>query len=110
MSTWRAALLGLLLGAAVSAAGCAAPTLPIPPPTALISAPDATGLVTVSGSADPAAYVFVLHEETQDGLITHADALGAYSVRLPAAVGDMITVWQLIGTQASQQEHLVVPP
>lgn len=107
-------MLGMLLGVATATVGletgCAAPTLPIPPPTALVSAPDAGGFVTVSGSADPSAYVFVLNENTQAGVIVHAEAAGTYSVRIPGSIDDMITVWQMIGTQASQQDHLVVRP
>jgi hypothetical protein len=107
-------MLGLTLMVSVCAAaletGCAAPTLPIPPPTALVSAPDASGMVTVSGHADPAAYVFVLNEATEAGVIVHADASGMFSARIPASLGDMITAWQMIGNEASQQVHLTVMP
>jgi len=105
-------VLGVLVGVASAAAclqtGCAAPTLPIPPPTALVSSPDAMGYVTVSGSADSTAYVFVLDENTEVGVIVHANAMGAYNARLPASVGDGITVWQEIANRPGEQTMLTV--
>jgi len=105
---WRAALFGLVLTAASGASGCAAPTLPIPPPTALVSSPDATGFVTIMGQADPSAFVFALDENSQAGVISHATATGTYTIRLQAAVGDGVTVWQEIGDRPSQQVNLTV--
>lgn len=113
---WRAAAFGAVLGlsvlgASVSTTGCAAPTLPLPPPSALVvSAPDASGMVTVTGHADPAAFVFVLNEATEYGVIVHADAAGLFSAQIPASVGDMLSVWQAIGNRYGEQLHPVVSP
>lgn len=113
MTRWRAVLFGMALWVAVTGTcvlgeGCAAPTLPIPPPTALVSSPDASGFVTVSGMASADAYIFVLDEERQAGIIGHADPTGNYSLRIQAAIGETITVWQMIGSQAGEQAHVVV--
>ncbi len=113
MTRWRAIILGSLLGVAVTAGaalgtGCAAPSLPIPPPTALASSPDETGHVTVTGHADPTAFVFVLNEMTQVGVIVHADPDGTFTARISATVGDDLTVWQMIGNEASQQNMITV--
>jgi hypothetical protein len=114
VTKWRSILAAVVLSVGIGSVtlqtGCAAPTLPIPPPTALVSAPDATGLVTVTGHADPMAYVFVLNENTEQGIIVHADPAGAFTVRIAASLEDAITVWQMIGNEAGQQLHLVVMP
>lgn len=88
---------------------CAAPTLPLPPPTALSTAPDAMGLVTVTGRVNADAYVFALNEDRGDGVIVSADATGLYSATLAAATGDTITCWQMIGTNTGQLTSVVVP-
>ena len=108
MTSWRSAILGIAVIVVFSTADCAAPTLPIPPPTALVSSPDPTGYVTVWGEADPTAFVFVLRENTESGVITHATPTRAYSVRIQAALNDGITVWQEVGNRASEQLHLTV--
>lgn len=109
MTKWRAFLAGLVLAVAVAAAGCAAPTLPIPPPTALVSAPDASGRVTVTGRADPAAYVFLLNNDTDQGVIGHAATDGSFSLRVMAASGNELWVWQELNSQPSQQNIQTVP-
>lgn len=87
---------------------CAAPTLPIPPPTALVSGPDASGYVTVTGSADPHAYVFVLNDTTSMGVIAFVMPDGTYSIRIAASTGDSIWVWQELGDRASMQNMQTV--
>lgn len=94
------ALAALGLGAVV-APSCAAPTLPLPPPTALVSGPDPAGYVTVSGSARPNAYVFALNNRTEEGVIGVADSAGNYSLRLLAQRGDSLSVWYMVGSQTS---------
>ena len=104
----RACLVATLALALVLSA-CAAPTLPLPPPTALSSAPDATGNVTVTGRVNPSAYVFALDEDRGDGVIVSADAGGAYSATLRAATGDTVTIWQMVGTNTGQLTTVIVP-
>ncbi|MFN7701503.1 MAG: hypothetical protein ACK5U8_26660, partial [Deltaproteobacteria bacterium] len=52
----RRALPPFALSLLLLVGGCYGPTLPLPPPTALVSAPDAEGTVTVTGPALPRAY------------------------------------------------------
>ena len=101
--------LGASLGLALVIAACAAPTLPLPPPTALSSAPDAMGNVTVTGRVNRSAYVFALDEDRGDGVIVSADASGNYSATLQAATGDTITCWQMVGTNTGQLTQVIVP-
>jgi len=113
VTKWRAILLGSVLGVVLTCGmafgtGCAAPSLPIPPPTALVSSPDASGFVTVTGQADPSAYVFVLNENTEVGVILHANADHSFSARIAASIGDGITVWQMIGNRNGEQNMLTV--
>lgn len=104
-----------LLAAAVAIAlaygpGCAAPVLPIPPPTALIEAPpDMDGMVTVSGEARPGAYVFCLNNDTEMGVIVTADpADGTYSLRIAASIGDGLSVWQQVDGRSGMFRELIV--
>lgn len=100
-----AALLAAALGLGP---GCAAPTLPLPPPTALVSSPDPEGFVTVSGEARPDAIVMVYNESRMQGVIVMAGPSGAYAARLAAAVGEEIAVWQREGTNDSTPRYVVV--
>jgi hypothetical protein len=102
----RRAFLTLL---ALAVPGCAAPTLPLPPPTALVEAPDADGFATVSGIAREKAYVFVFHEGREDGVIGVANDAGQYSLRIRAASGDLLEVWFMDGTKTSPIVDRAVP-
>lgn len=107
----KASLLAALATIALAyGPGCAAPVLPIPPPTALIEAPDMDGFVTITGEARPGALVYCFHEETGTGVIVTADATsGAYSLRIAAATGDALTVWQSVGGGGGMLRDLIVP-
>jgi hypothetical protein len=113
VTRWRALLFSIALGCAVVGgdAGCAAPTLPIPPPSVgALSSPDVDGYVTVDGIADPEAYVFLLNEETSSGVIGHAMPVsGAFSLRVQASSGDTLTLWQMLGSETGQLVSRVVP-
>jgi len=99
--------LALLAGCEVSST----PTLPLPPPSALSSAPDATGVVTITGSAvEPNALVFAFNLDTDFGVIGVADDTGHFTLQLPASVADTIEVWQRVGTRSGEPVDLVVPP
>lgn len=99
----------LVVGLAVGAPGCAAPTLPLPPPTALVSAPDEDGFVEVSGVSRPLAIVMGFNEDRRAGVIAEAGEDGAYSLRIQASIGETITVWQMVGSDTSQLVSRVVP-
>jgi hypothetical protein len=108
-SRWIAAL--LVLGAIVGPS-CAAPSLPLPPPLALVEAPpDAEGMVEVNGNARLGAFVACLNERTEVGIIVRADPMsGDFSIRIPAETGDTITLWQFeASSPGGQQIHLTVP-
>ena len=114
-TTRRAFLSSALLASAFGAAsllgpGCAAPTLPLPPPSiAALEAPDAEGFVTVRGSARAGAYMFVLNEDTEEGVIGTAEDTGAFALRIAASTGETLTVWQMVGSQSGQLVSRVVP-
>ncbi len=89
--------------------GCYGPTLPLPPPTALLSTPDATGVVDVTGEALPDAYVFALNLDTDAGVIGRADGAGRYAMRIEADVGHTLEVWQMTTMDGGQHTTAIVP-
>ncbi|HEY8428418.1 MAG TPA: hypothetical protein VIL20_08595 [Sandaracinaceae bacterium] len=104
--------LALLAALATLVPGCAAPTLPLPPPVALVEGPpDADGMVTVSGNARAGAFVGCLNESTEVGVIVRADVdTGDFSLRIAAEVGDGLTLWQFESTApGGEQTHVIVP-
>ena len=66
---------GLFLALLLAGACNATPTLPLPPPTAKVGIPDEQGFALVEGEAQEDAYVSVLNENTNEGVITLADFL-----------------------------------
>ncbi len=106
------ALFALLASLSAIAPGCAAPVLPLPPPTALVEGPpDADGTVLVTGNARAGAFVACLNEDTEAGVIIRADvATGDYALRIPAEVGHTLTLWQFESTApGGEQVHRTVP-
>ncbi len=92
--------------------GCesSAPPIPIPPP-GFLSAPAVDGYATLSGSgATPEAYIFVLNEDAQTGVIDTVDLNGNYSVRIQASVGNTVSYWFRVGSAESLPQSAVVPP
>lgn len=86
---------------------CAAPVLPLPPPTALIEGPpDENGIVVISGEAEPSSFVMCVNETTMSGVIEFSDETGAYTLRIRAASGDVLTIRHLEG---GMSRELVVP-
>ncbi len=101
--------LSVLLAVTACSTG-SSPTLPIPPPTALSSAPDGDGIVTITGSgAIEGAMVLGYNERLETGSITVADDMGDFTLRLAAEVGDGIVVWQRVGTESGQLTTVIVP-
>lgn len=110
------AFFGLALTAAIACValgpGCAAPTLPLPPPMALVEGPpDADGLVTVRGNAREGAFVGCLNERTEMGVLVRSDVMtGDFALRIAAEPDDTLSVWQFEGTDpGGMQTTLVVP-
>jgi hypothetical protein len=105
------AALGLLLVTmAAGAGGCAAPTLPLPPPAALAAtSPDpTTGLVVVTGEVLPDAYVSCLNPRIETGVIVRADAAGRFRLEIAAQVGDSLLVWQQRGNDFGPYAELCI--
>jgi len=86
---------------------CAAPTLPTPPPSAEVALVGTDAVVT--GQAEPRALVSCLNEDTARGVIETADDTGDFVIRLPAAAGHHLTLWQDSGDGPGQLLELVVP-
>ncbi len=111
MPSPRTPIAPLLLLATLGACESSTPTLPLPPPNALVEAPpDAGGMVTVRLSAlEPGALVFVYNERLEDGVIGRADTMGEATLRLRAAPGDALLVWQRIEERSSPPRTILVP-
>jgi hypothetical protein len=105
----RAFVFGLALCLALPVGGCYGPTLPLPPPTALVSTPDATGVVDLTGEALPDAYVLALNLDTDRGVIGRADPTGRYAMRVSAEAGHTLEVWQMTSTDGGQHRTVIVP-
>ncbi len=89
---------------------CAAPTLPLPPPTALVEGPpDASGRVVVRGLAGADAYVFALNEDRDRGVIGRADSAGAYTLEVEGSSGETLSIWQMSGTVSSALTTRIIP-
>lgn len=82
-------LVALLLGAI--GPGCAAPVLPLPPPTALQEGPpDMDGIVTIMGDTlEPHMWVSCVNSRTEEGILVRSDrATSVYVIRIAASGGD----------------------
>jgi hypothetical protein len=105
----RRALPPFALSLLLLVGGCYGPTLPLPPPTALVSAPDAEGTVTVTGQALPSAYVLALNLDTDEGVIGRADDGGRYALQVRASSGHTLEVWQMTAADGGQHTTVLVP-
>lgn len=93
----------------VALGACNAPSLPLPPPAALLCAPDATGLVTVNGEALSDAYILCLNDVTERGVIVRANPMGRFSLQIPAEIGQTLSIWQQVGDDLGPPRQFVVP-
>ena len=85
------------------------PTLPLPPPVASVGLPQ-DGFADVEGQVHALAYVSVLNEQSEQGVITRADGEGHFKTRIEAKSGDLLTIWQDLGDgEPSEQKRLIVP-
>jgi hypothetical protein len=85
------------------------PTLPLPPPVAIVGAPSLQGLVTVEGQSNDEAWVTVLNTTTEEGKIGRADKVGHFAIAIEAEAGDKLEVFQEIDGIAGQHAELIVP-
>ncbi len=96
---------------------CISPTLPVPPPAQPdVTAPDASGLVTVkgqAGSAQPNAEVTVwnqaLDEGRGEGRTTVARPDGSWTESIPATSKQTLWIWQTVGMDRSSHVEVRVP-
>jgi hypothetical protein len=105
----RVAALGLVLLVLSFGACNSTPTLPLPPPVAQVSFPDEQGFALVEGEAQPDAYIFVLNETRDDGVISKADQDGLYSVRIQAQSDDDLVIWQALDGESGELKRVTVP-
>lgn len=102
--------LGLLLYVLLLCAACnATPTLPLPPPLASAGTPDEQGFALIEGQAHALAYVSVLNERTDSGVITRSDKDGNFKARIEAQVGDLLTIWQEVAGEIGELKQTSVP-
>lgn len=79
----------------VASAGCTAtPTLPLPPPVASVSTPNAQGLVRVEGQINDRAFVHVFNQDRDAGRTERADDVGHFVVDIEASAGHTLVIWQ----------------
>jgi len=112
----RTALFAVSASIAV-AAGCLAPTLPVPPPSQPeIIGPGADGLVTLkgrAGSAQSQAEITVWNPALDggkgEGRTTIANPDGSWQETIPAAPKQTLWVWQTVGFERSSQIEVHIP-
>ncbi|MCU0658465.1 MAG: hypothetical protein MUF64_25365 [Polyangiaceae bacterium] len=91
-----------MAGVLFTLAGCASPTLPLPPPERPeISTFHDDGTITLKGSALPEALVYGFNQNLEEGLIVKASPGGGYEMRIRAEVGHDISLWQELSTERS---------
>jgi hypothetical protein len=96
-----------LFAAGLVLAGCLSPTLPLPPPNKPdVQGPDQQGLVTLSGTTEAGATVFV--ENLRTGQVVgqkDLDADGLYQLVIGAELQDRVDLWYTLGSEESP--HLI---
>jgi hypothetical protein len=98
----------------VSVAACTSRTTPLPPPipeVSSVSLPDATGNVTVTGSALRGASVGVLNEATLAGVIITVSVdcpqdTCEFSAVIAADSGTSLRVWQFFEVDGAYEAHV----
>jgi hypothetical protein len=93
---------------AIQLASCTARTLPLPPPDLdPLVAPNAQGLVLVTGMSQEGAAVAVLNESTGNGVIVTSPMKGCdhacrFQASIAAKSGDTLRVWQFYETSSTR--------
>jgi len=99
---------GWLLGAALLAAGCLSPTLPLPPPSdPVITSTDTAGLVRLTGSVEPDSIVSAWNRTT-DSVRGQYTKSGLYDFTIEAQERDTVTFWYVHGTIESPPTDFVI--
>ena len=99
---------GWLVGAALFAAGCLSPTLPLPPPSdPTVAATTTQGLVRLTGSVEAESEVYALNHNNNliSGQFTVS---GDYDFTLQAAQGDYVSLWFVHGDLTSPANDFVI--
>jgi len=97
-----------LVGAALLAAGCLSPTLPLPPPSdPMMTATDTAGLVRLTGAVEPQSDVLAFNRNTRliAGQFTES---GAYDFTIEAHEGDAISLSYVVGTVQSPPTEFLI--
>jgi hypothetical protein len=104
LRTWRR----WLFGAALFAAGCLSPTLPLPPPSDPSSVTSVSdGLVRLQGTVEPESEVFAL--DRNNNLISgQYTASGTYDFTMQAVESDSISLWYVNGTVESPPKDFIL--
>jgi hypothetical protein len=100
---------GYIAGAAfgLQVAGCTSRTLPLPPPDVdPLVAPNAQGLVLVSGTAQEGAAIGILNDSSMAGVIVTSPDKGCerscrFEASIQARPGDALRIWQFFETTSS---------
>ncbi|MCC6523934.1 MAG: hypothetical protein IT373_14845 [Polyangiaceae bacterium] len=103
----RLRVLGVL--GVLGPAACLSPTLPLPPPEApdYLTAAAEPGVWRIGGTATAGAMVLVRNERT--GVIVGVeDADGSYLVTVEAERCDTASVFEVLGTHASESTYFIV--
>ncbi len=90
-----------LVGAALFAAGCLSPTLPLPPPSEpTITASTTEGLVRMQGAVAPRSEVYAIDHNSNliAGQYTES---GQYDFEMAALRGDSMSFWYISDTVPS---------
>ena len=99
---------GWLVGAALLAAGCLSPTLPLPPPSGpSVSSTETLGLVRLTGSVAPQSEVFALNHSTNLISGQYTDS-GSYDFTLQAQERDWVSLWYVHDTLESPATDFTV--
>jgi hypothetical protein len=97
------------MGAALFAAGCLSPTLPLPPPNEPTQSTVSDGLVRFQGTVEPQSEVFALDRNSNLIGGQYTDS-GTYDFTMQAANGDSMTLWYVNGTVESPPQDFILKP
>lgn len=113
VSLRRQLLIAVLVLGAIGPS-CAAPVLPLPPPTALQEGPPgADGIVTIMGETlEPDMWVLCVNARTEGGVLVRSDpTTGAYVLRIAAQIDDRLQVMQFRDfSETGMPEFVTVRP